>query len=103
MAGENKDRLYRAKRINLSVIGLGGGGTMIVSRISSKLRGTHFVIADTDAASLERIKQKNVKTFLFGEEVAQGLGTGRNPHLAERAVAKSKTQINRLFKGDRTT
>ena len=98
MALKENNSLYRAKRINILIVGLGGGGAMIVSRLSQKLEGAHFLAADTDVANLERVKNPSLKTFAFGAEETQGLGTGRNVSLAQRAAEKVKKQINQIFK-----
>ena len=98
MTKQGNHRLYQAKRINILVVGLGGGGTMIVSRLSQKLKGARFLIADTDVASLERVEEKKVKIFPFGVEETKGLGTGRNVTLARKAAEKAKKQIDQIFK-----
>ena len=98
MSLKEKNSLYRAKRINILIVGLGGGGTMIVSRLSQKLKGAHFLAADTDIANLERVKNPRLKTLAFGAEETKGLGTGRNASLAQRAAEKIKKQIDQIVK-----
>ncbi len=98
MVTKKDNHLYQAKRINILVVGLGGGGTMIVSHLSQKLKGARFLIADTDITSLERAVGKNLKVFSFGAEETKGLGTGRNISLAQKVAEKAKKQINQIFK-----
>lgn len=84
--------LFKAK---IKVIGIGGGGSSIVSEISRSLDKATFVVADTDTRVLG--KQKGVKYFLFGQEETRGLGTGLNPDLAILAAEKEKEKIAGLF------
>lgn len=86
------ENLFKAK---IKVIGIGGGGSSIVSEISRSLDKATFVIADTDTRVIG--KQKGVKYFLFGQEETRGLGTGLNPELAISAAEKEKEKIATLF------
>lgn len=99
MPATNKNHLHRAKKINILIIGLGGGGGMIVSRISQQMKGAHFVVADTDLINLGRLESKTLKTLALGEDLTQGLGTGRDIHLARKAAEEAKKQIDQILKG----
>ncbi len=88
------DPLFKAK---IRVIGIGGGGSSIVSEIGRSLEKTTFIIADTDIRALK--KRAGMKHFWFGEEMTHGLGTGVNPELAKEAAEKEKEKIKELFKG----
>jgi cell division protein FtsZ len=99
MVSTSKNHLHRAKKINILIIGLGGGGGMIVSYISQKIKGARFIVADTDAVNLGRLKNKELKTMILGEELTQGLGTGRDIHLAKKAAQEAEKQIGQIFKG----
>jgi len=82
-------------KARIKVIGIGGGGSSIVSEISRSLNKATFVIADTDTRVFN--KQKGVKYFLFGQEQTHGLGTGLNPELAREAAEQEKEKISNLF------
>jgi len=86
------ESFFKAK---IKVIGIGGGGSSIVSEISRSLNKATFVIADTDARNFG--KQKGVKYFLFGQEQTHGLGTGLNVELARESAEKEKEKIAGLF------
>ncbi len=86
------ENLFKAK---IKVIGIGGGGTSIVSEISRSLDKATFVVADTDTRGFGR--QKGVKYFLFGQDQTHGLGTGLNPELATHAAEIEKDKIAGLF------
>jgi len=87
----------RVKPIKIKVIGVGGGGATIVKSIASKLGKVDFLAANTDSRSLERLGRK-LRTFLFGEEVTFGLGTGMKPELAEKAALEAKNKFRKLLK-----
>jgi cell division protein FtsZ len=62
----------------IKVIGVGGGGGNAVNTmIANKLTGVDFIVANTDAQSLEA-NRATVKLQL-GEEITKGLGAGRIP------------------------
>jgi len=85
---------FKAK---IKVIGLGGGGSSIVSEIGRSLPKATFVVADTDVRAFK--KTSGIKNFLFGKELTHGLGTGLNPDLAMAAAQQQKEEIAKLFEG----
>jgi cell division protein FtsZ len=85
------------RRTKVRVIGLGGGGSSIVSEISGGLKKASFVIANTDKQALK--KGKNVISFSFGEDLTGGLGTGMNPELGREAALVAKDKIDKLLDG----
>jgi len=92
-----KDTVPSPRKIKIRVIGLGGGGGAIVSEMASSLKGVSFVAADTDLKTSKKLK-RGVKFFQFGEKLTNGLGTGLNPDLAQKAAQEAKERIARLFK-----
>ena len=95
---KNKNYLHRAKGIVIKIIGLGGGGSSIVTEISRQLKEVNFLIADTDNVNLKRVATANVEVFSFGEEETRGLGTGMNVVLAKNLANQEKDKIDNLFK-----
>lgn len=85
---------FKAK---IKVIGIGGGGTSIVSEIGRSLHKATFVSADTDVRAFK--KKPGIKQFLFGQEATHGLGTGLNVELAKSAAQSEKEKIAKLFEG----
>jgi len=85
------------KKTKVRVIGLGGGGSSIVSEISRGLKKASFVIANTDKQALK--KSKNIITFSFGENLTGGLGTGMNPELGKEAALGEVDKIGKLLEG----
>lgn len=95
---KNKNYLHRAKGIVIKIVGLGGGGSSIVTEISRQLKEANFLIADTDSVNLKRVATTNVEVFSFGGEETHGLGTGMNVALAKSLAGQEKDKIDSLFK-----
>ncbi len=86
------------KKIRIRVIGIGGGGSSIVSEIASRLKKTSFLVADTDSQMFKK-SPKNAEFFQFGRGVTFGLGTGMKPELGEMAAENDKERIKKNLKG----
>lgn len=89
------------KKVEVRVIGVGGGGSNIVSELSQRLdsfslKKIDFIAANTDLQALEAVN-KRAETFAFGKEFTKGLGTGRNFSLGEAAARKEEQRIKGLF------
>jgi len=100
---EEKENDLDIKKVEVRVIGIGGGGGNIVSELSQRLAGfslkkIDFVAANTDIQALEAIN-KRAETFAFGKEFTRGLGTGRNYSIGEAAARKEEERIKGLFAG----
>jgi len=87
-----------AKRIKIRVIGIGGGGSSIVSEIAARMKKASFVVANTDLQALRTTSKKALR-FQFGQEVTGGLGTGMNPELGREAAKKERERIKKLLEG----
>lgn len=81
----------------IRVIGIGGGGSSIVSEIGRSLEKASFVVVDTDIRAMK--KKPGLKYFYFGESVTHGLGTGMNPELAKKAAEQERERITKLLEG----
>lgn len=86
------------KKIKIRVIGLGGGGSSIVSELSSRMKKVSFVVANTDSRALKIAGKKTIH-FQFGTELTKGLGTGMNPDLGREAAIADKEKIKKLLEG----
>lgn len=86
------------KRIKVRVIGIGGGGSSVVSEIAQRVKGASFFAANTDLKSLRKVSGK-VKKFHFGEDFTHGLGTGMNPQIGEEAAKAEKERIKKILEG----
>lgn len=82
----------------IKVIGVGGGGGNAVNTmIRSKLTGVDFLVANTDAQSLERSQALN--KIQLGESVTKGLGAGANPEVGRRAALENQVQLKEHLSG----
>jgi len=93
-----KIKAPQSKKIKIRVIGLGGGGSSIVSELASRMKKISFVVANTDNRAL-RIASKKTIHFQFGTELTKGLGTGMNPDLGREAATVDKEKIKKLLEG----
>jgi cell division protein FtsZ len=81
----------------LTVIGIGGAGCNAVNNmIAAGLTGVEFVVANTDAQTLEASSAEH--RIQLGMNLTEGLGAGANPEIgaaaAEEAVDEIKSQIS---------
>ncbi len=82
----------------IKVIGIGGGGGNAVNTmIRSKLTGVDFLVANTDAQSLER--SEALLKLQLGESVTKGLGAGANPEVGRRAALENQEQLKESLAG----
>ncbi|HXG50088.1 MAG TPA: cell division protein FtsZ [candidate division Zixibacteria bacterium] len=82
----------------IKVIGVGGGGGNAVNTmIGAKLNGVEFLVANTDAQSLEA-NRAPVKIQLGGT-VTKGLGAGANPEIGRRAALEDQEVIREYLSG----
>jgi cell division protein FtsZ len=71
---------------SLKVIGIGGGGGNAVNSMisSGELDGVNFVVANTDAQSLDNSPAE--QKVQLGAKITRGLGAGSNPDVGRRAA-----------------
>ncbi|MGZ8423830.1 MAG: cell division protein FtsZ [Candidatus Binatia bacterium] len=82
----------------IKVIGIGGGGGNAVNTmIGAKLTGVDFMVANTDAQSLQA-SQAPMRIQLGGL-VTKGLGAGANPEIGRRAALEDQEQIREYMEG----
>lgn len=82
------------QRIKIKVIGIGGGGSSIVSEIAPKIKKVSFTVANVDSQALKQVPRE-VKCFQFGKELTHGLGCGMDPDLGRRSAEECKERINK--------
>ena len=92
-----KKVLFRPRRIKIKVIGIGGGGSSIVSEIARSISNASFVIVDSDHRIIKKAGRK-VKVIQLGEELTNGLGTGMNVELGQKIAEKEKGKITKMLK-----
>jgi len=82
----------------ITVFGVGGaGGNAVNNMISMNLEGVNFVVANTDAQSLEESKCKN--HIQLGESITQGLGAGSYPEVGKASAEEAVDEVMDYLQG----
>src|SRR5579863_4588368 len=83
---------------NVKVVGIGGGGSNAVSRMSRDfIRGVDFIAINTDHQDLDHC---NVRHKLYiGKSLTRGLGTGMNPDIGRQAAEENRSEIAEAVSG----
>jgi cell division protein FtsZ len=80
----------------IKVLGIGGGGTAAVNRMSELgIRGVEFVAINTDAQALHNNNAD--KKVHIGKNITKGLGSGMNPELGRQAAEESQEEIEEVI------
>lgn len=82
----------------ITVVGVGGGGSNAVDRmIQAGVRGVDFVALNTDGKALE--KSTAPVRMRIGNKLTGGLGAGGNPEIGQKAAIESAQEIVELLDG----
>jgi len=82
----------------IKVIGVGGGGNNMVSRMVKEWEGDiEFIVANTDAQVLST-STAQIKIQL-GDKLTKGLGAGMNPNVGKEAAVESYEDILNALSG----
>lgn len=93
----NFEQPYDSK-VNIKVIGVGGGGCNAVNRmISTNIRGVEFVAINTDSQVLESSCAS--RKLVIGDKITRGLGAGANPEVGKRSAEESIDAIRSILDG----
>jgi cell division protein FtsZ len=85
-------------KARIKVIGIGGGGGNAVNTmINAKLSGVDFMVANTDAQSLEASRAP--VRIQLGAAVTKGLGAGANPEIGRRAAMEDEGTLKEYLAG----
>lgn len=83
---------------NIKVVGVGGGGNNAVSRMKEEgIRGVEFIAVNTDVQDLKNANAD--QTLQIGEEITNGLGSGADPNVGQRAAQESRDEIHNAIEG----
>src|SRR6187397_2281087 len=85
-------------RPRIVVVGVGGaGGNPIANMINAEIEGVDFVVANTDAQSLNNsIAEHRIQ---LGTDITKGLGAGARPEVGRAAAEESLAEIDRALEG----
>jgi len=98
VAREEKNKDIGVKKTKIRVIGVGGGGSSIVSEIASNVGRVSFAVANTDLQAL-RTSNRKALHFQFGESLTRGLGTGMNVEIGKLAAQNETERIKKIMEG----
>jgi cell division protein FtsZ len=82
----------------IAVVGVGGGGTNAVNNmVAMGLDGVEFIVANTDAQSLQNSKAD--RRVQLGPHLTQGLGAGAKPEIGRAAAEEATEELARHLDG----
>ena len=81
--------------IRIKVIGVGGAGNNVVSRMMGTTDGIEFINVNTDKASLNAA-DADVR-IQIGEKVTNGRGAGSDPDVGRKAAEESRNNLEKIF------
>ena len=85
-------------RPRISVIGVGGaGGNAIANMIAAEVQGVDFLVANTDAQSLNHSPAE--RRIQLGLRITQGLGAGARPEIGRAAAEEALDQLEAALDG----
>jgi cell division protein FtsZ len=89
---------YVPNPAKIKVIGCGGGGCNVITRmVREGVRGVEFIAMNTDAQALA-ISEAPVRVQL-GEKLTRGLGAGGNHSIGQKAAEESRDEISTVIAG----
>lgn len=95
--GEKPERQY-VPLANIKVVGVGGGGGNVISRMSQdSIRGIDFIAINTDHQDLDHCMAR--KKIYIGKNLTRGLGTGMSPELGRQAAEENRSEIAEALSG----
>ncbi len=87
-------------RPKITVVGVGGaGGNAVNNMIRAKLEGVEFIVANTDAQSLEQSLVEPKNRLQLGLHITQGLGAGSKPDVGRGAAEESIDDVVKRLEG----
>jgi cell division protein FtsZ len=96
MEDEDLVKLLEASKAKIRVVGVGGGGSNTVERMTEiGIQGAETFAVNTDAQDL--LSTVADKKVLIGRELTRGLGSGSNPSVGEAAAKESYDDLEEMF------
>jgi cell division protein FtsZ len=99
MAQTASNNNFKSKpNIKIKIIGIGGGGGNILTRMyKRKVEGVEFIALNTDAQALHFTKAD--KKINIGVNLTRGLGAGMDPEIGKKAAEESLQEIEEALSG----
>lgn len=85
-------------KVDIKVVGVGGGGNNAVNRmISANIKGVEFIAINTDAQALENSCAE--KKIIIGDKITHGKGAGSDPDKGRKSAEESIETIKSGLRG----
>ena len=95
---EELAKIVEKLKVNITIVGCGGGGSNTVNRLSSTgVFGAELVAANSDAKHLLHVHAPH--KILLGRATTKGLGAGALPEIGEKAAQESEEELKSYVKG----
>ncbi|MBI4045115.1 MAG: cell division protein FtsZ [Candidatus Diapherotrites archaeon] len=89
-------RMLEESKVNIKVIGVGGGGGNTIQRMTEiGISGAETVCVNTDAQDLLKVKAD--RKILIGKKLTRGLGSGSDPTVGEGAARESLEELQKII------
>ena len=100
-AGSNDDaeleQLIATLRVNIKVVGCGGGGSNTINRLNEEgISEVETVACNTDAQHLLTVHSN--RKVLLGRRLTRGLGAGALPDIGEKAAMEAMDDLKGILK-----
>ncbi len=93
---EELRKLVEQLKVNIKIVGCGGGGTNTITRLSdSGIYGATLIAANTDAPHLLHVKAN--RKILLGKRLTRGLGAGADPRIGEEAAKEADDDLRNVL------
>lgn len=92
---EELSRLVEQLKVNIKIIGCGGGGSNTINRLTEAgVYGATLIAANTDAPHLLQIKSN--RKILLGKRTTRGLGAGADPMVGAESAKEADEELRGL-------
>ena len=94
---EELSKLAEQLKVNIKIIGCGGGGSNTINRcVEEGIQGAEMCAINTDAKHLVSIHAP--RKILIGRRATKGLGAGARPEVGEEAAQENSDEIRNFLK-----
>jgi len=92
------EKIAETLKVNIRVIGCGGGGSNTINRCMEEgIQGAEMCALNTDAKHLLSIHAS--RKVLIGRRTTKGLGAGARPEVGEEAARENEQEIRQFLQG----
>ncbi|MFP3318473.1 MAG: cell division protein FtsZ, partial [Thermoplasmata archaeon] len=93
---EELRKLVEQLKVNIKIVGCGGGGTNTITRLYNEgIAGATLIAANTDAPHLLHVKAN--RKILLGKRLTRGLGAGADPRIGEEAAKEADEDLRNVL------